>query len=55
MRLTRTALAQLISFATSLDEARSAGEVEIEGDPDLLERLLASLEKPGVFFNVVEP
>ena len=44
-----------MTFAVSLDDATGSGEIAIDGDPDLLERLLAALERPGVFFSVVEP
>lgn len=53
--LDRAAMARLVAAEATLAEAQSAGDVAVAGDAELLERLLAALEAPGTFFNVVEP
>ena len=53
--VTRGALGELISLAHTLDDALSNGSVTLDGDTDLLQRLLDALERTGTFFGVVEP
>ena len=55
LHLTRVTLAKLITRGMTLDGAMEAGDVRVEGDADLVRRLLASAEGPGMMFAVVEP
>jgi alkyl sulfatase BDS1-like metallo-beta-lactamase superfamily hydrolase len=55
LRLSRSAFAGLITHTTTLDAAIEAGEIELTGDPDLILRLVAALEKQGMMYAVVEP
>lgn len=55
LRISRAVFASLVTHATSLEAASNENECEVDGDPDLLQRLLAALEKPGVMYAVVEP
>jgi alkyl sulfatase BDS1-like metallo-beta-lactamase superfamily hydrolase len=55
VRLTRSTFAALITHQTTLDAAVLGGDVELEGDPDLMNRLIAALETSGMMYPVVEP
>ncbi|MFT6365231.1 MAG: alkyl sulfatase BDS1-like metallo-beta-lactamase superfamily hydrolase [Bacteroidia bacterium] len=53
--LTRPAFDKLLSQQTDLKTLVAAGEINIEGDADSLVTYVSSLERPSVWFNVVEP
>jgi alkyl sulfatase BDS1-like metallo-beta-lactamase superfamily hydrolase len=53
--LTRSIVANLLMFSSTLSDAIEAGDVSAEGEVGLLERLLAALDRPGMMWPVVEP
>lgn len=55
LTLTRGMVANLLMFSTTPADAIASGEIAAEGRVDLLERLLAALDRPGMMWPVVEP
>jgi alkyl sulfatase BDS1-like metallo-beta-lactamase superfamily hydrolase len=55
LTLTRGMAANLLMFSTTPADAIASGEIAAEGRVDLLERLLAALDRPGMMWPVVEP
>ncbi len=53
--LTRAALAGLVAFEKTLDEARESGDIALDGDAAVFQRLLDALERRGAMFPIIEP